>query len=76
VIGATKWTRITKLRAKGPTPREKQNVRGLVLEAKRAQAQVVAFIRDADDDTERERQISAAIERSQADFKASTSSAA
>ena len=68
VIGATKWCQITKLRAKGPTPSDEKNVLGLVYEAKRAGAQVMAFVRDADDDRDRPKVIDAAIEESRAKF--------
>ncbi len=68
VTGATKWSRITKLRAMGPTPREEQNVLGLVLEAKRAGSQVAAFVRDADDDQERPRVFKDAITKARTEF--------
>ncbi len=62
VIGATsKWCQIRKYRAKGRTPSEAQNVLGLVLEASLAGAEVLAFIRDADDDKERPRVIDEAV---------------
>jgi mannose/fructose-specific phosphotransferase system component IIA len=66
VVGARKWCQIRKLRAKGPTPADGQNVLGLVVEAKRAQAQVVAFVRDADDDKHRAKIIADAIRRANA----------
>ena len=68
VVGARKWCQIHKLRAKGPTPADKQNVMGLVFEAKRAKAQVVAFVRDADDDKHRPKIIADAIGEAKAAF--------
>lgn len=69
VAGARPWSKITKLRASGPTPkREGQNVLGLVLDAKRAGAHAVAFVRDADDDRERPRVIDEAIAQAGVDF--------
>jgi hypothetical protein len=61
IVGARKWCQIRKLRAKGPTPADEHNVLGLVFEAKRAKAQVVAFVRDADDDKHRPKIIAEAI---------------
>ena len=63
VVGATEWKNISKLSAKGPTPKEERNVLGLVLEAKRAKAHTVAFIRDADGDPKRVDAIHKAIEK-------------
>lgn len=68
VIGATLWKRITTLRARGPTPNESQNVKGLVLEAQRAGAAVVAFVRDADGDPARVEVVHAAIREAEEDF--------
>ena len=68
VIGAMKWCHIRKLRSKGPTPNEERNVLGLVVEAKRAKAQVLAFVRDADNDKERPKVIAAAIDKAKLDF--------
>lgn len=68
VVGATAWKNITKLRAKGPTLREEQNVLGLVLEAKRARAHVVAFVRDADGAPERATIIDGAIAKAREKF--------
>jgi hypothetical protein len=67
VIGACKWCRIVKLRARGPTPMDEQNVLGLVYEAARAHADVLAFTRDADDDQRRphviEKAVAAAVQK-------------
>jgi hypothetical protein len=65
VIGAKKWCQIRKLRSKGPTPREERNVLGLAHEAERAQARVLAFVRDADDDRNRPKVIADAIGRAE-----------
>lgn len=68
VKGASKWCRIRKLRAKGPTLGEERNVLGLVQDAKDAGATVLAFIRDADNDRERPRVIDAAVVRAREQF--------
>ena len=68
VVGGRTWKSIRKLRAHGPSPREEQNVRGLVLDAVEAKAQVVAFIRDGDGDPRRPEQIGHAIEGARSDF--------
>ncbi|WP_394827548.1 hypothetical protein [Pendulispora albinea] len=68
VVGATKWSQIRKLRAKGPTPNEERNVLGLVYEAKRAGAHVAAFVRDADDDKSRPKVIEDAIAKAELAF--------
>jgi hypothetical protein len=68
VVGALPWKRIPKLRARGPTPNEVQNVLGLVVDARRAQAEIVAFIRDGDDDRERPSVIAAGIDQARKDF--------
>ncbi len=68
VIGATQWKNIVKFRAKGPTPNETRNVLGLVLEARRAGADVLAFVRDADDDADRPRVIGDAIRAAREDY--------
>jgi hypothetical protein len=62
IVGATKWCRITKLSSRGPTPKEERNVLGLVLEAKRAGSQALAFVRDADDSIDRPKIIKDAID--------------
>jgi len=61
VVGATKWSRIRKLRARGPSPTEERNVRALILDAKEAKADVLAFTRDSDGDQTRERDIERTI---------------
>lgn len=61
VVGACKWCRIVKLRARGPTPMDEQNVLGLAHEAARARADVLAFTRDADGDEKRPRVIEKAV---------------
>ena len=68
VAGAVLWRNIRKYRATGPSPGEARNVLGLVHEAVRANAQVVAFVRDADDDSERPRVISEAIDGAKQSF--------
>lgn len=61
VVGATTWSRIRKYRAKGSSLNEERNVLGLIEAAKRANADAVAFIRDADGDAKRSEVISNAI---------------
>ena len=68
VTGATQWCRIVKFRAEGPTPNEERNVLGLVLEAKRANAQILAFVWDSDGDALRPKTVAAAIEKAETDF--------
>jgi hypothetical protein len=68
VIGACKWSYIRKLRAQGRTPGDQQNVLGLVYEARRAKADVVAFCRDADNDPNRLRVIADAVSKAHTDF--------
>jgi hypothetical protein len=70
VIGACKWCDIRKLRAKGPSPNDRQNVLGLVLDAKRSGADVLAFTRDEDGDKQRPRVISDAVQEAQRRFPA------
>jgi hypothetical protein len=70
VTGATRWSKIRKLSATRPTPNEERNVLGLVYEAKRAHSQVVAFVRDADDDTERAKAIDEAVIKALEDSRA------
>lgn len=62
VCGATKWSRITKLKARGPAPAEARNIAGLVLDAREAGANLLLFLRDEDDDADRTPQIEAAVE--------------
>ncbi|MFO0553027.1 MAG: hypothetical protein U0271_31865 [Polyangiaceae bacterium] len=66
VIGARQWKSIRKLRAKGPSPAEAQNVAGLLLEARERDADVLAFVRDSDGDSQREKDIHAAIAKERA----------
>lgn len=70
VIGACKWCEIRKLRARGPSPQDEQNVLGLTLEAARARADVLAFTRDAEDDKGRPRVIAKALAQAQEQFPA------
>jgi hypothetical protein len=65
VQGATPWKRIRKFRAKGPVSAEERNVLGLVEMACRADASVVAFVRDADGDSERLKIIASAIQKAE-----------
>ena len=67
VAGAVKWADIRKYPAKGPLSAEERNVLGLVVEAQRSKAEVVAFIRDADD-TDRHKTIEAAIGKARSLF--------
>jgi hypothetical protein len=68
VVGGRTWKSIRKLRAHGPSPREEQNVRGLVLDALEVKAHLVAFVRDSDGDPRRSEQIGRAIEDALSDF--------
>ena len=68
VTGAIQWKNIRKYRAQGPTPAEEHNVLGLAHEARRASADVVAFIRDADNDPERPATIDRAILKARSEF--------
>ncbi len=61
IAGATIWKRIRKFQAKGPTPKEERNVLGLIEAAIRAEADVVAYVRDRDEDLERAQVIAQAI---------------
>ena len=61
VVGATKWSEIRKFRAHGPWPNEARNVRALILRAKEARADVLAFTRDSDGDWTRVRDIELAM---------------
>lgn len=70
VVGALQWSKIVKYRARGPMSGEERNVLGVVLEAQRAEAQVVAFVRDADGDQTRMKIIEQAIERAREAFPA------
>lgn len=68
VIGSRRWAGIVKLRARGATPGDEQNVLGLVLEASRKGAGAVAFVRDADNQAERVATIRRGIQRAQEEF--------
>ena len=61
VVGARNWSQIRKLRAHGPAPNEQRNVAALLLDAKEAGAQILAFVRDSDGDQRRRRDIESAI---------------
>jgi hypothetical protein len=63
VVGATTWKSIVKYRARGPSPNEERNVLGLVLLAQRANADVVAFVRDSDGDDDRTSIIETALRK-------------
>lgn len=68
VAGAIRWKHIRKYRARGPAPTEEHNVLGVVYEAHRAKADVVAFIRDADNDPGRQATIDSAILKASREF--------
>jgi hypothetical protein len=68
IAGAIKWSKIRKYTPNRPGLNEERNVLGLVYEAVRAEAEVVAFIRDADDDEERPKVIDAAIAKASETF--------
>jgi len=61
VVGAKNWAQIRKLKARGPSPNEAQNVRALALDAKEAGAAILAFIRDSDGHDERIQDIDTGI---------------
>lgn len=63
VIGAIPWRAIRKYRGKGPSPSEERNVLGLVEMANRADAAVVSFVRDSDNDPDRPKTVTSAIEK-------------
>ncbi|MDX2053890.1 MAG: hypothetical protein SFV15_15925 [Polyangiaceae bacterium] len=65
VLGAKTWCKLVKLRVKPPAPADERNVLALALDAKRAQARVLAFVRDADDSAERVRIIEAATAKAE-----------
>lgn len=67
-VGALQWSRIRKYSARGPMSAEERNVLGIVLEARRAEARAVAFVRDADGDRERTKIIERASERAREEF--------
>ncbi len=62
VAGATKWSRIRKLQP-GKATAEQKNVLGLALDARESQCQVLAFVRDADGDADRIRDVDEALKR-------------
>ena len=78
ILGAQVWKRIRKYTDHGRIPavtrslirgsHEERAVLGLVLDAKERGAQVVAFVRDQDDDPDRAEIIAQAIERACAQF--------
>lgn len=68
VVGAINWSEIRKLRARGASPDDGHNVRALVLHAREANADVVAFVRDADGDRERTTVILSAIAAAKEQF--------
>jgi hypothetical protein len=78
ILGAHVWKNIRKYAAYGRYPadvrrlihgsHEERAVLGLVLDAKERGAQVVAFVRDQDDDPDRSEIIAKAIERAHAHF--------
>jgi hypothetical protein len=78
ILGAQVWKRIRKYTDHGRQPagtrsfirgsHEERAVLGLVLDAKERGAQVVAFVRDQDDDPDRAEIIAQAIERARAQF--------
>jgi len=78
ILGAQVWKRIRKYTADGRLPagtrspirgsHEERAVLGLVLDAKERGAQVVAFVRDQDDDPDRAEIIAKAIERARTQF--------
>jgi hypothetical protein len=53
VVGATSWKNIRKLRVGGAREAEAQNVRGAALDAREAEADVLAFVRDEDGNGDR-----------------------
>lgn len=61
IEGATRWTKIRKFKAGDHRSKEQRNVLGLVLQAKEAGCDAVAFTRDRDRDPEREASINEAI---------------
>jgi hypothetical protein len=69
VVGATNWRSIRKFRARGPSPAEERNVLGLVRDATEHKADVVAFVRDADDDSKRPAEIEGAIANAKQKFR-------
>lgn len=68
VVEATKWSRIRKLQAGKARTAEQKNVLALALDAREAKCQVLAFVRDADGDADRIRDIDEAIGVARARF--------
>lgn len=78
IFGAQEWKRIRKYTDHGRFPadtrrlirgsHEERAVLGLVLDARERGAQVVAFVRDQDDDPDRTETIAKAVERARAHF--------
>jgi hypothetical protein len=69
ILGAREWKGIRKYRGHGRLPsHEERAVHGLVLDAKENGAQVVAFVRDQDDDPSRSEIIANAIEQARTYF--------
>ena len=78
ILGAQAWKRIRKYTDHGRIPKdtrrlirgshEERAVLGLVLDAKERGAQVVAFVRDQDNDPDRVEIIARAVERARAQF--------
>lgn len=68
VADAMKWKDIVKFQANGAMDAERRNVLGLALEAERANAHALAFLRDTDGDERRERAIHSAIAEARTDF--------
>jgi hypothetical protein len=68
VTGGTVWKHIRKFRARGPTPNEELNVLGVVEQASRTTARVVAFSRDSDGDAGRVADVENGIERAKGLF--------
>lgn len=50
VVGALQWKHLCKLRARGPSPTEAEQIERLILHAEEAEADIVAFSRDGDDE--------------------------
>ncbi|MGK3963714.1 hypothetical protein WMF38_06005 [Sorangium sp. So ce118] len=50
VVGALQWKHLCKLRARGPSPTEAEQIERLILRAEEAEADIVAFSRDGDDE--------------------------
>src|SRR5690606_40855718 len=68
VADAMKWKDIVKFQANGAMDAERRNVLGLALEAERANAHALAFLRDTDGDERRERAIHSAIAEARTHF--------